>query len=130
MWDVRTGQGVCHASLGSEILSLSFNRGSSHIAAGFVDGWCRVYDASGLGEATSLRPHDTEVRSLCFAQEQSGEVLFTGSFDGSVAVSDAESGDLLQRMEGHSDRVVQAAPHPERPWLLSCSVDKTLRLWM
>lgn len=111
MWDVRSHSAVCNARMGGEVLSLAFNHGSSHIAAGFADGWCRVYDASGLGEASCLRPHDTEIRSISFVQDQTGEVLFSGSFDGTIAVSDAETGELVQRIAGHADRVVQV-------WLL------------
>lgn len=77
-----------------------------------------------------VRTNFLQVRSLFFSYEHKGEVLVSGAFDGTIVFSDGETGEILQRLEGHTDRVVQAVPHKRFPWLLSCSVDKTLRLWM
>ena len=47
-----------------------------------------------------------------------------------VRISSAKDGKLLRTLEGHADRVLGAAfsPHDGR-WLLTCSRDKTARVW-
>ena len=36
---------------------------------------------------------------------------------------------LIQKLEGHSDRVCGVSFHPKHPILASCSADKTVRIW-
>jgi WD40 repeat protein len=54
----------------------------------------------------------------------------TASFDGTIAFVDVVDGHVEASLKGHTDRVVQARAHPREPWMISCSVDKTVRLWV
>jgi WD40 repeat protein len=54
----------------------------------------------------------------------------TASFDGTIAFVDVVDGHVEASLKGHTDRVVQARAHPQEPWMISCSVDKTVRLWV
>ena len=56
--------------------------------------------------------------------------LITASFDGTIAIVNVLDGRVETSLSGHTDRVVQARAHPEQPWMISCSVDKTVRLWV
>ena len=40
-----------------------------------------------------------------------------------------DAAELVQKLEGHQDRVYSAAFHPTEPLLASCSADFTIRLW-
>ncbi len=45
-------------------------------------------------------------------------------------VWDAEKGDLLQRLHGHSGVVYHAVPHARQAMWASCSDDCTVKTWM
>jgi len=40
-----------------------------------------------------------------------------------------DAAELVQKLEGHQDRVYSATFHPTEPLLASCSADFTIRLW-
>ncbi|KAF2070687.1 hypothetical protein CYY_007988 [Polysphondylium violaceum] len=60
-------------------------------------------------------------------------LLATGSSDYNAYIFDIglskQSGRLLQKLEGHTDRVYSVKFHPSEPILASCSADSTIRLW-
>ncbi|EGG19968.1 hypothetical protein DFA_07079 [Cavenderia fasciculata] len=60
-------------------------------------------------------------------------LLATGSADYNAYLFDIgfskQSGRLLQKLEGHTDRVYSVKFHPSEPILASCSADSTIRLW-
>jgi COMPASS component SWD3 len=59
-------------------------------------------------------------------------LLATGSADNSAYLFDigySTKGSLLQKLEGHKDRVYGVHWHPEDPILASCSADATIKLW-
>ncbi|KAI8836990.1 WD40-repeat-containing domain protein [Chytriomyces cf. hyalinus JEL632] len=60
-------------------------------------------------------------------------LLATGSADPYVYLyslnSNQGSNDLLQRLEGHTDRVYATSFHPTEPILASCSADCTVKFW-
>ncbi|WVQ93618.1 hypothetical protein IAU59_000694 [Kwoniella sp. CBS 9459] len=57
-------------------------------------------------------------------------VLFTGSWDKSIKIWDAQSGDLLHTLQGHTDFIKSLTVLPlSPPLLLSTSSDRTIRIW-
>ncbi|WVR03549.1 hypothetical protein IAU60_000541 [Kwoniella sp. DSM 27419] len=76
------------------------------------------------GPVTSVALYDLK--------EESGRrlILFTGSWDKTIRVWDAETGESLYTLEGHTDFVKSLAVLPTfPPVLLSTSSDRTLRVW-
>ncbi|KAL1413263.1 hypothetical protein Q8F55_001018 [Vanrija albida] len=77
--------------------------------------------------------HKGPVTSLSLHQVQGDKAwlaLFTGSWDKTIRVWDALSGDLVGVLEGHSDFVKSVTVLPTvPPLLLSTSSDRTFRLW-
>jgi len=61
-------------------------------------------------------------------------VVATGSTDHHAYIYDIGgppgSGELVQRLEGHGDRVYATHFHPHEPILASCSADFTLKIWV
>ncbi|OCF44065.1 cytoplasmic protein [Kwoniella heveanensis CBS 569] len=57
-------------------------------------------------------------------------ILFTGSWDKTIKIWDAQSGDLLHTLQGHTDFIKSLTVLPlTPPLLLSTSSDRTIRLW-
>eukprot|EP01047_Picozoa_sp_COSAG01_P130929 COSAG01_NODE_60568_length_294_cov_0.702564_2_plen_68_part_01 len=58
-----------------------------------------------------------------------GENIVSASYDNTVRVWSAETGELLQTLEGHSGPVTSAAFSPGGENIVSASYDKTVRVW-
>ncbi|CAG0890757.1 unnamed protein product [Darwinula stevensoni] len=77
---------------------------------------------------------------LCLCVNPSGEMCFSGGLDASIrcwkipntSIDPYDSFDpdvLATTLTGHGDAVWALAVHPNRPHLLSCSADGSVRLW-
>jgi WD40 repeat protein/DNA-binding SARP family transcriptional activator len=59
-----------------------------------------------------------------------GRLALAGIFDGYAAmIWDVKTGNLLQTLKGHTDRVMEASFSPDGKWVITGSADKTARLW-
>jgi len=56
-------------------------------------------------------------------------MLASGSEDGSVFLWDVNSKAVLQRLVGHEGVVMGVDVHPTEKLIVSCGMDKTIRLW-
>ena len=59
-------------------------------------------------------------------------LLATGSADSRVYIFDVSSqrgAKLVQRLEGHTDRVHAVSFHPQDPLLATCSADFSIKIW-
>lgn len=69
----------------------------------------------------------------CQMPIQSAFILASGSADGIISLFDvggpAGSGERVQLLRGHKDRVHSVEFHPAEPMLASCSADATVKLW-
>ena len=71
--------------------------------------------------------HTSGVTSAAFSP--GGENIVSASWDNTVRVWSAETGELLQTLEGHTNAVTSAAFSPGGENIVSTSADETLRLW-
>jgi WD40 repeat protein len=67
------------------------------------------------------------VRSVTFAPD--GKTLASVGDDMSIILWDAETGQKLKSLDGHSAPGWDLAFHPSGTRLASASADKTIRLW-
>ncbi|KAH8548820.1 WD40-repeat-containing domain protein [Umbelopsis sp. PMI_123] len=65
------------------------------------------------------------------AVEEKSVLLATGSADPYAYLYNIgeNSSELMQRLEGHTDRVYAVNFHPTEPILASCSADSTIKVW-
>jgi WD40 repeat protein len=63
------------------------------------------------------------------AYDASGERLAAGASDGSVHVYRASDGELIAKLDGHTEAVLSVRFSPDGAWLLSSGNDYTARLW-
>ncbi len=74
-----------------------------------------------------LAGHDAEVTSVDFSLD--GELLASGSVDGTVIIWNLADGSIMHRLDGHTDTVNDVSFSPDGNLLLSGSNDLTARLW-
>ncbi|RKP27973.1 WD40-repeat-containing domain protein [Syncephalis pseudoplumigaleata] len=76
------------------------------------------------------REHASLVATTRHSSSHSDE-LFMDDDDGAAAGYNNRqgTGHLLQRLEGHTDRVYSVDFHPTEPILCSCSADATIKIW-
>jgi WD40 repeat protein len=74
-----------------------------------------------------LSGHRAAVIAVAFRPD--GEQLASASFDHTLRVWDAATGDLVCCCRGHHDKVTALAYHPEGSLLASAGLDHSLRLW-
>ncbi|AMD20003.1 HCL148Wp [Eremothecium sinecaudum] len=77
----------------------------------------------GIYKLQEFKGHMDGVLSLQFTHS----LLFTGSYDSTVAIWDLVSGKLIRRLTGHTDGV--KALRFEDQKLITGSLDKTIRVW-
>jgi len=57
-------------------------------------------------------------------------LLATGSADTNAYIFDVRDGELMQKLEGHTDKVYALDFHQTEPILATCSADCTVKIWM
>jgi WD40 repeat protein len=75
----------------------------------------------------TLEGHSGSVYSVAFSHDSAR--LASASYDKTVKIWDASSGECLQTLEGHSDSVSSVAFSHDSARLASASHDKTVKIW-
>ncbi|EUC54986.1 WD40-repeat protein (notchless protein), related protein, partial [Rhizoctonia solani AG-3 Rhs1AP] len=87
-----------------------------------------IYIQDGHKPSYSLTGHNHEVRSIAFSPN--GQLLASGSADGSLMIWDAGTGEgLFDALTGHFGSVSSIAFSPDGTQVASGSSDETIRLW-
>lgn len=78
---------------------------------------------------STVEPPNTDVGITSFARSADGNYLVVGSMDGVNRIWDLRSGNLVQRLRGHSEAVYSIACTPDGRGLVSGSLDRTVKYW-
>ncbi|KAG8780670.1 hypothetical protein FRC15_009348 [Serendipita sp. 397] len=85
-------------------------------------------DRKWSGSLNILSGHSEGVLSVAWSTD--GRRVLSGSYDNTVRMWDAETGQQhVSSLEGHDSRVRAMAFSPDGRWVVSGSSDKTLRIW-
>ena len=124
LWDWSVGKCVHTLSLSDTVTSLSSH--DHHLTLALTDGSCATYDLRNWKLVSSFQPHSNECRSV--QHSPCGHWLLTGSYDGSVCLSEAAGVEWMEVAQ-HRDKVIQARWHPGGLVFASTSTDKTASFW-
>jgi len=94
-------------------------------------GLAPVADVKKMAVAGSHPTHQSTAPGiLCLDMHKSDDNrIVTGGVDNQVILFDGEKEKLVQKMIGHSKKVTAVTFHPTKDVIVSCSEDKTARVW-
>ncbi len=108
----------------NQLAAIAFSPDGGALAAGFNDGWIRVY---GTGDGQMLGVLTGDARSLAFSPD--GSLLAAGLSDGTVRIFELEAGSQYDLTPRHQDAVNSLAFSRDSDQLISGSSDCTASLW-
>ena len=115
-----------------DIYSLDFSRDGRVIVSGSGDRTVRIWSMTEQKEMhcipiQDLDQKDPGVTSVAISPDS--RLVAAGSLDKMVRVWDIQTGQPLERLEGHKDSVYSVAFMPDGRTLVSGSLDKTIKMW-
>ncbi|ETO06153.1 hypothetical protein RFI_31243 [Reticulomyxa filosa] len=110
LWDVNTGTEIMKLEKNfGPIWDVDFSPDGRYIVSGFKDKTIRLWDIHSGIEINRLLGHLEDVLSIQFSSDESGE--------------------RLKRFKGHFAGVTRARFSPDNKFIVSCSLDNTVRIW-
>eukprot|EP00735_Rhodelphis_limneticus_P014311 TRINITY_DN8314_c0_g1::TRINITY_DN8314_c0_g1_i1::g.29147::m.29147 TRINITY_DN8314_c0_g1::TRINITY_DN8314_c0_g1_i1::g.29147 ORF type:complete len:206 (+),score=51.87,sp/Q8YRI1/YY46_NOSS1/38.74/2e-36,sp/Q8YRI1/YY46_NOSS1/38.50/2e-35,sp/Q8YRI1/YY46_NOSS1/38.10/3e-34,sp/Q8YRI1/YY46_NOSS1/37.70/1e-33,sp/Q8YRI1/YY46_NOSS1/37.57/2e-30,sp/Q8YRI1/YY46_NOSS1/34.52/6e-30,sp/Q8YRI1/YY46_NOSS1/35.38/3e-29,sp/Q8YRI1/YY46_NOSS1/35.45/3e-29,sp/Q8YRI1/YY46_NOSS1/34.92/4e-29,sp/Q8YRI1/YY46_NOSS1/34.39/3e-28,sp/Q8YRI len=130
-WDIMSG--LCIKTFSShlgEVTSVEMNDSGRLLVSASKDNSNRLWDVMMGKPVRRFKRHQNASKNFIrvgFGPNQTAVV--GGSEDGCVYMWDIETGEVLQCLRGHSSIVYSAVWSTQQSLLVSCSNDKTARVW-
>lgn len=119
-----------------KIWQVRFSPNGQLVGTASVDGTAILWDAATGTQLHTLVGHDLSVTTnsgslglMDIAFSPNSLIVVTASQDGTARVWNADSGELISELVGHSGIVQSVAFHPTQPLILTSGMDRTARLW-
>jgi serine/threonine protein kinase len=127
LWHVASGREVLRIDENRHpVTGVAFTPDGLHILSCCEGGAVRLWDGETGWEAGEFTAQASWL--LCLAVSPDGALAACGGKD-SLAVWNLRNGQLLGALDGHGLAVMSVAFSPNGRWLLSGSLDKSIRLW-
>lgn len=121
-----TGKLLKTIDVGSQVNSVAFNKDGNSIVTGNYNGLTQIWDVStGQPIETLGRPGD-EIISV--ATSKDGKYISSGSNNGSVILWNNSTSESIN-LTGHSTKVMSVNFSPDSKWLITASMDGTMKVW-
>ncbi|HIN94976.1 MAG TPA: WD40 repeat domain-containing protein, partial [Planctomycetes bacterium] len=130
VWDMANGK-LIHRLLGhrNDVYGLAVFPDGIRCAAADRDGMVRIWDLEEGKSLVEFAAAEQPVSSVAVSAD--GSLLATGSWSGEIRLwsLQADQPRELQRLQGHRGLVSRLVFTPDSKRLVSCSRDKTARIW-
>ena len=135
IWDTATGQ--CLRTLVHEdnapVTSVRFSPNGKFVVAWTLDSCIRLWNYVEGRCVKTYQGHKNEKYSIggTFGTYADGEKAFlaSGSENGQIVTWEVASKVILQGIDGHEGTVLGVDTFPAKEMLVSCGVDRTVRVW-
>ncbi|KAG7528172.1 hypothetical protein FFLO_06365 [Filobasidium floriforme] len=114
------------------IWSIRFSADQKEIIAGAGSGQIMVYDIAAKRRILNIRAHNADVNGVCFADENSTNVIVSASDDGYLKVWDRRSiGSSIPSgvLAGHTEGLTYVDAKGDGRYVVSNGKDQAMRLW-
>ena len=129
-WDLRNLKCINNINLNKydviNDIALYKKNSNFYIAVGHYDGKITLWNYEG-GLIKEIKKSNNEIRNVNFSPD--GRYLLSAGFDGTIKLFDVNDEFKFCGKLEHDDKVVSAKWHPDLPFILSTSADKTAKLW-
>ncbi|EAU89102.2 TUPA [Coprinopsis cinerea okayama7 len=116
-----------------EIYSLDFSQDGRLIVSGSGDRTTRIWNMHDhsvkVFTITDVIDPNADAGVTSVAISPSTALVAAGSLDNIIRIWDVQTGQLLERLRGHTNSVYSVAFTPDGKGLVTGSLDKTLKLW-
>ncbi|KAF4613608.1 hypothetical protein D9613_008187 [Agrocybe pediades] len=130
VWNVHTGQIILGPIEGHKdtVCSVACSPEQPRFVSGSSDGTLRVWNLT-TGEMTAgpFNAHCGAVYSVAYSRD--GTKIIYGGRNRNVCVCDAETGNILASIAGHTQIVISVAVSPDGSRFISGSNDRSVRVW-
>ncbi|MGK0188154.1 MAG: WD40 repeat protein [Verrucomicrobiales bacterium] len=129
VWDGNSGQLRWEFSeTSNDPFTVAFSHDSQTLYGGLGTGQIESWDLkTGSKNPRIFNDHAQAVYRLKLSPD--GTMLASVSWDTRVRISQIDTGEEINLLEGHTTRVVDAAFHPSQNRMASVSNDNTVRIW-
>ncbi|CAB4408222.1 unnamed protein product [Rhizophagus irregularis] len=129
-WDIVSG--LCIRTISShlgEVTSVEMNSSGTLLLSSSKDNSNRLWDVRMTRPIRRLKGHQNTSKNFIRACFVNNSLIAGGSEDGIVYIWDQDTGEVLQKLRGHTGMVYNAVWNQKQNLFVSCSDDKTLKTW-
>ncbi|KAK9138638.1 hypothetical protein Sjap_009232 [Stephania japonica] len=127
-WDVETGKQIKKMVEHSSFVNscCPSRRGPPLIVSGSDDGTAKLWDLRQRG-AIKTFPDKYQITAVSFSD--AADKIFSGGIDNDIKVWDVRRNEVTMTLQGHSDTITGMQLSPDGSYLLTNSMDCSLRIW-
>eukprot|EP00158_Paraphelidium_tribonemae_P006014 Partr_v1_DN27631_c0_g1_i4_m65018 putative WD40 len=129
-WDITSG--LCVKTIAThlgEVTSVDISGSGAMLLSSSKDNSIRLWDIRMIRPTRRFKGHQNTSKNFIRASFASNSLVVSGSEDGRVNVWDIERSEPLRRLGGHEGAVYMAAWNASQNKWISCSDDRTLKMW-